>query len=68
MSKLAKVACSNESSNIGLHVGPPKSEGDDGFHGKNHLVPDIIVGCSNNVETMFRECYDLVSSMRIFLP
>ena len=66
LSKLAKVACSNEPSDIGFHAGPPKSKGDDRFRSENHLVPDIVVGCSNNVETTFGDGYDLVSSMRIF--
>ena len=68
LSKLAEVACSNKPSDVGFHVGPPKSKGDDRFRGKNHLVPNIVVGCSNNVEMTFGDCYDLVSSMQILSP
>jgi hypothetical protein len=68
LAKLAYVTCANEPGNVMFYIRPPEVKGDERFCHEDHFVTDVIVRCSNNVETTLRDSDNLVCSMRIFLP
>jgi hypothetical protein len=62
------VAAANVPCNIVLHVRPPEAKRNDGFHGENHFVTDVIVGGSDDFDVTIGKGNDLVSAVGIFAP
>jgi hypothetical protein len=68
LSELTQMACSNVPSNIGFHVGPPESKGDKCLCSADHLVADIVVSRTNDLDSSVGGCNNLVRTMLIFAP
>jgi hypothetical protein len=68
LSKLADMACLNIPCDVGFHIRPPESKCDECFGSEDHLVADIAVCCSKDVDSSVWGCNDLVCTMRILPP